>query len=392
MKGGRSNLYCPIIPSAFDRPAVAAPCGITWAHFVIILLSATAHGRVGAQPGTELQNNSYGYLANFNSSMAIVIVFLVSAFFLMGFFSVYLRRCADAHASAAAAARASRRAKGLDPAVIDAFPILVYSAVKDLKIGKGALECAVCLSEFEDSETLRLLPKCDHVFHPDCIDAWLASHVTCPVCRTKLSPEPGTVSGNSVTATTSDESSRERSRTELGELSDDHDSVTINVSETRAPRQRTSGKLPRSHSTGHSLSQLGEHTERYTLRLPEELRKQLAIASGSKKLKRSSSYDVVLARVGSSRSGYRSGSGEGSGEKTSSVDRQQTGRFDPAWFFARTPPFISRGGPVKSPKPGTGSDGDALCGKTSLMSVSLPFDCRYVKTEKSEDSPSRLPV
>ena len=67
MKGGRRNLYRPI-------PAVAAPCGITWAHFVIILLSATAHRRVGAQPGTELQNNSYGYLANFNSSMAIVIV------------------------------------------------------------------------------------------------------------------------------------------------------------------------------------------------------------------------------------------------------------------------------------------------------------------------------
>ncbi|PON47350.1 Zinc finger transcription factor [Trema orientale] len=369
MKGGRRNLHRPI-------PAVAAPCGITWAHFVIILLSATAHRRVGAQPGTELQNNSYGYLANFNSSMAIVIVFLISAFFLMGFFSVYLRRCADAHASAAAAgsagrasaaARASRRAKGLDPAVIDAFPILVYSAVKDLKIGKGALECAVCLSEFEDSETLRLLPKCDHVFHPDCIDAWLASHVTCPVCRTKLSPEPGAASGNSVTAATSaesmDESSPERSRTELGELSDDHDSVTINVSETRAPRPRISGKLPRSHSTGHSLSQLGEHTERYTLRLPEEVRRQLAISSGSKKLKRSSSYDVVLARVGSSRSGYRSGSGEGSREKTSSVDRQQTGRFDPAWFFSMTPPFISRGGPVKSPK-----------------------------TEKSEVSPSRLPV
>ncbi|KAH1110281.1 E3 ubiquitin-protein ligase ATL6 [Glycine max] len=53
------------------------------------------------------------------------------------------------------------------------------------KLGKGTLECAVCLNEFEDTETLRLIPKCDLVFHPECIDEWLPSHTTCPVCRAK---------------------------------------------------------------------------------------------------------------------------------------------------------------------------------------------------------------
>ncbi|KAI7981957.1 RING-H2 finger protein ATL11 [Camellia lanceoleosa] len=67
----------------------------------------------------------------------------------------------------------------------------MYLVVTGLKIGKGALECAVCLNEFKDIENLRLIPKCDHVFHPECIDAWLNSHVTCPVCRADLVPQPG---------------------------------------------------------------------------------------------------------------------------------------------------------------------------------------------------------
>ena len=46
-------------------------------------------------------------------------------------------------------------------------------------------ECAVCLSEFEDGEDLRTLPKCLHTFHVVCIDLWLYSHPNCPTCRTR---------------------------------------------------------------------------------------------------------------------------------------------------------------------------------------------------------------
>ncbi|CAD6235049.1 unnamed protein product [Miscanthus lutarioriparius] len=65
---------------------------------------------------------------------------------------------------------------------------MAYADVKAHKAGKGALECAVCLNEFDDNEMLRLLPKCPHVFHPDCIDTWLTSHVTCPICHANLVP------------------------------------------------------------------------------------------------------------------------------------------------------------------------------------------------------------
>ncbi|GFQ06016.1 RING-H2 finger protein atl52, partial [Phtheirospermum japonicum] len=44
-------------------------------------------------------------------------------------------------------------------------------------------ECAVCLSEFRENESLRLLPKCRHAFHLPCIDTWLRSQSSCPLCR-----------------------------------------------------------------------------------------------------------------------------------------------------------------------------------------------------------------
>lgn len=50
--------------------------------------------------------------------------------------------------------------------------------------------CAVCLSEFEDGEELKTLPECLHSFHAACIDVWLFSRATCPVCRGDATPSP----------------------------------------------------------------------------------------------------------------------------------------------------------------------------------------------------------
>lgn len=295
--------------------------------FSFFLLLSTA----AAQSGPPQSNNMY---ARFSPSMAVIIAVLVAALFFMGFFSIYIRNCYDASAGAGGGSvggrglsmrgRRAAAARGLDRSVVETFPTFSYSEVKDHKIGKGALECAVCLNEFEDDETLRLLPKCDHVFHPDCIDAWLESHVTCPVCRANLAPqadgEPAETGTDAAAA--ADAVGRSESRNE--EIV-----VQVDAEDQPQPERNPSFELPnrttrswsirrpkmlgfgkfRSHSTGHSLVQPGENLERFTLRLPEGVRKEVMDRAI---LNRTRSLAVGLQREGSSRKGYRTGGEEGS--------------------------------------------------------------------------------
>ncbi|BAT74651.1 hypothetical protein LR48_Vigan511s009100 [Vigna angularis] len=76
---------------------------------------------------------------------------------------------------------------GLDQAFIDALPVFLY---KDIIGLKEPFDCAVCLCQFSEQDMLRLLPLCNHAFHIDCIDTWLLSNSTCPLCRGSLY-EPG---------------------------------------------------------------------------------------------------------------------------------------------------------------------------------------------------------
>ncbi|KAL5783302.1 hypothetical protein ACOSP7_008331 [Xanthoceras sorbifolium] len=79
--------------------------------------------------------------------------------------------------------RSTSRFSGIDRAAIESLPIFRFASLKGSKEG---MECAVCISRFDDTEILRLLPKCRHAFHINCIDKWLESHSSCPLCRYKF--------------------------------------------------------------------------------------------------------------------------------------------------------------------------------------------------------------
>ena len=280
---------------------------------VVLLLLLTMSELASGQPSQSDPNNPYDYGGRLSPVMAVVVVVVIALLFFMGFFTIYLRHCTSASDGGSVNPRVGARrvinstvARGLDAEMLETFPTFVYSEVKTQKIGKGALECAICLNEFEDDETLRLLPKCDHVFHPHCIGAWLEGHVTCPVCRTNLAEpvEPDLV-------------------IEIDIESQQSVVVPEPAVELGGSVATTRVKFSRSHTTGHSVVSPGECTERFTLRLPEDLRKKIM---ASWKMNRSNSL-LVLPRGGSSRSGKP-------------VDRSRA-RSD-RWLFRKTQSFMWR--------------------------------------------------
>ncbi|KAK9715368.1 hypothetical protein RND81_06G160400 [Saponaria officinalis] len=81
---------------------------------------------------------------------------------------------------------AHTRFSGLNLEVVESLPFFRFSSLRGAKHG---LQCSVCLTDFEEIEILRLLPKCKHGFHIECIDQWLKSHSSCPLCRQKVCSE-----------------------------------------------------------------------------------------------------------------------------------------------------------------------------------------------------------
>ncbi|MED6217767.1 RING-H2 finger protein atl7 [Stylosanthes scabra] len=86
---------------------------------------------------------------------------------------------------------------GLKKEFREMLPIIVYKesfSVKDT-------QCSVCLLDYQAEDRLQQIPACGHTFHMSCIDLWLASHSTCPLCRLSLlasaksSTEPSNMQG-----------------------------------------------------------------------------------------------------------------------------------------------------------------------------------------------------
>ncbi|KAF5742989.1 hypothetical protein HS088_TW09G01051 [Tripterygium wilfordii] len=137
--------------------------------------------------------SSQDVITSFKPSLAVVIGILVIMFALTFVLLVYAKCRRDRDGASANHPRqvgSSSRFSGIDKTVIESLPFFRFSSLKGSKQG---LECAVCLSKFEDIEILRLIPKCKHAFHINCVDQWLEKHSSCPLCRHKVNADDPTI-------------------------------------------------------------------------------------------------------------------------------------------------------------------------------------------------------
>lgn len=74
--------------------------------------------------------------------------------------------------------------RGVSQDVLDSLPTEQFkSPAPGIERPESATQCMICLSDFEEGETLRRLP-CTHVFHQPCIDEWLLHRSTqCCLCK-----------------------------------------------------------------------------------------------------------------------------------------------------------------------------------------------------------------
>lgn len=136
----------------------------------------------------------------FSPLVIAIIGILVSAFLLVSYYTIISKYCGNVDRAIRSVPEPNNQeleddhnpslhepwhieTTGLDEALIKSIAAFKY------KRGDGLVEgtdCSVCLSEFKEDETIRLLPKCSHAFHLPCIDTWLRSHPNCPLCRANI--------------------------------------------------------------------------------------------------------------------------------------------------------------------------------------------------------------
>ncbi|KAK7243294.1 hypothetical protein RIF29_38087 [Crotalaria pallida] len=73
---------------------------------------------------------------------------------------------------------------GLPINIIKSYHTFHYSkSIIAIRNREHDMTCSICISDYKESETLRMMPKCCHYFHRDCLDTWLKVKGSCPICR-----------------------------------------------------------------------------------------------------------------------------------------------------------------------------------------------------------------
>ena len=122
-------------------------------------------------------------------SLAVALVFFSLLLFFTFLFVYFFYVCTHRRHSATVRSTSNPTAPhvvelGLDPVTINALPIFLHGPPDNS--GGLEVECSICISMFQEGERVKVLPQCRHAFHSQCVDKWLMTHSSCPLCRTAI--------------------------------------------------------------------------------------------------------------------------------------------------------------------------------------------------------------
>uniref|UniRef100_A0A0E0KQH8 RING-type domain-containing protein n=1 Tax=Oryza punctata TaxID=4537 RepID=A0A0E0KQH8_ORYPU len=195
MQLGEPKIFsCRILKKAF----VHTPRVEMYSRRILLHTSFSGQPSGPSQPvsgATIVEGGSPG--SNFDANIVMILAVLLCALICaLGLNSIVrcALRCSSRMVVDPEPSRVTRLAQsGLRRKTLRSMPILLYST--GLKLNTVSPMCAICLSDFEDGEHVRVLPKCNHGFHVRCIDRWLLARSTCPTCRQSLFGAPKKASG-----------------------------------------------------------------------------------------------------------------------------------------------------------------------------------------------------
>ncbi|KAI4355999.1 hypothetical protein L6164_000053 [Bauhinia variegata] len=186
------NNQNPLTPNAVFSDCSEGLCSIYCPQWCYIIYPPPP-------PSIFLGDSSDDDSSSFEFSPLIVAIIgiLASAFILLTYYTIISRFCRRRDQVSDSASHSDEHGDGLNNelAQVSSSSGLHETLIKSITVCKykkndGFVEgtdCSVCLSEFQENENLRLLPNCNHAFHLPCIDTWLRSHSSCPLCRSNIS-------------------------------------------------------------------------------------------------------------------------------------------------------------------------------------------------------------
>ncbi|CAL5018929.1 unnamed protein product [Urochloa decumbens] len=185
------------------------------------------------------------------------------------------RRASEASEAGAGSSRRSAAAVAPEEEAVDdekerliaSLPLFTMASAL-AALPKSSPDCAVCLSPFSPDAELRLLPACRHAFHADCVDAWLRTTPSCPLCRAAVSlPHPPLPTAPAAPAAAAAQEPLDAARVGGGSSSSNSRSFRVEIGSVSNRRSSAAGDDRRTYSLGSFDYRVDEEVEAVVSRI-----------------------------------------------------------------------------------------------------------------------------